>query len=352
MRPITFLFGMAAAAFISSNVTAATLFSDGFNSPTSAANYTQTTTGVNSAIYGWDYGTMGIPSAPSNPGNSTLGLRLASNDAQSGGTGTASGITLHTVQSFTGAYRVKFDMWMNANGPFPTPANPGDPWPLQGGTGSTEFLTAGVGGNGTTTNAGFGTATGSGAWTSVSGEGGSGIDYRLYKGTVLQAPSSGQYDAGTVDSPTASNSRNANNVYYSQFGNVDVSNLPVQGANNGGPAQQNGETKPGSIAFEWHEVLLEVDPTGGTNGSPAVSWSIDGLSIGTFDAGVTTSFSPNGRVTLGYYDPFSGRSDNVNLSFAVIDNLQVLPPVPEPSAMVLCLIAAAGWIGTRRRSWA
>ena len=53
----------------------------------------------------------------------------------------ADAITLHTIQTFSGDYTVVFDAWMNALGPFPG-----------GGSGSTEFLTYGVGGDGTTNN--------------------------------------------------------------------------------------------------------------------------------------------------------------------------------------------------------
>src|SRR6201999_3894861 len=104
------------------------------------------------------------------------------------------------------------------------------------------YLASGVGANGTTGN--FVANTGSGGWMAVNGENGSGIDYRLYKDAALQGVATGQYAAGT-----AANARNGLNGYYDQFGNVDVSHLPVQGVNNGGPAQQNGTSFAGSFGM-------------------------------------------------------------------------------------------------------
>lgn len=336
MKHCQILLGVALALALNAPADAA-LFFDDLDTAGSAANYTQVGTGTHDVVFGYDYGAMGIPSAPKTTDGSRTGARLRANI---GDTGVVSAVTLHTIEQFTGAYTVKFDLWINANGPFPVGQL------IQGGTGSTEFFTAGVGGDGSTVNYGGTGPTGSGGWTAVNGEGGSGIDYRMHKTTVLQAPSSGQYAAGTVDSPTADNSRNANDPYYAGFGSIDVSNLPVQGADQGGYAQQNGVVKPGVLGFEWHEVELQVDPTGGTGGTPSVAWYIGGLRIGTFDAGVTTAFATDGSVTLGYYDPFAGLSDNLDLSFAVVDNLTV---IPEPSSLTLLLTMGLGLVAARRR---
>jgi hypothetical protein len=331
--------GFVAALLLTASVTpssAATLFSDDFNAAGSSANYLAAQSGQNLATFAYDYSERGIP-APNIGQSDTLGLKLESNMTA----GAVAAITLHSVQQFTGAYKVSFDAWMNAVGPFPG-----------GGAGSTEFFTAGVGGNGTTVNYGGSGPTGVGGWTAVDAEGGSGVDYRLYKSGTLQAPSSGQYAAGTVDSPTASNSRNADNAYYAQFGNVNVGALPVQGANNapnpGSFTEQTGTTQVGAFGFEWHRVELVVDPTGGTNDAASMTWLIDGLKIGTLDAGVTTAFSASGSVTLGYYDPFSGVAANAAVSFAVVDNLAVTE-IPEPATAILGGCALLALIGARRR---
>ena len=300
------------------------LFSDDFNAAGSAANYNAATLGQTAVTYAFDYSTLGIPVAPNTTDASTLGVKFEANISSAA----AAGVTLHTIQQFTGSYSVRFDAWINANGPFPG-----------GGTGSTEFLTSGVGGDGITVNR-VGVA-GSGGYFAADGEGGSGIDYRLYKAITLQDPASLQYAAGSQ-----STARNATDPYYAAFGGIDVATLPVQGANNGGPAQQTGTTLTGSFGFAWHEVELLVNATGGTGGASAVTWFIDGVRIGTLDAGIGTTFPSDGSVTIGYADPFASVSDNASLSFGLIDNLAI---VPEPSTYALAALGFAAFCYLRRR---
>jgi hypothetical protein len=316
---------------VAPRVTRAALFSDNFNSaPVSAANYTVVSTDATSAFptYAFDYSTFGIPSAPKSGDGSTLGVRL---DANLSGTPQAEAVTLHTIQSFSGDYTVKFDAWINVNGPFPA-----------GGTGSTNYIGAGVGGDGTTNN--FVANTGSGGWTAVNGENGSGIDYRLYKNASLQGVATAQYAAGT-----ASNARNGENGYYDQFGSYDIANYPVQGANNGGPAQQTGISDHGSFGMHWHEVTLYVAASGGTGGAASVTWFADGLKLGTLDAGNGTLFNAIGAVTLSYSDPTTNQSDLPTHSFALIDNLSVESGVPEPATIGLIVPAGMMFIARRRR---
>ena len=316
------------AAIAGPHVASAAVFSDNFNTAASAANYTAVTTDPTSsfATFAYDYSVLGIPSAPNSGDSSTLGVRL---DANFSAPNAAEAITLHTVASYSGDYVVAFDGWLNVNGPFP-----------DGGSGSTNYLGAGVGGNGTTNN--FVANTGVGGWTAVNGENGSGIDYRLYKDATLQGVATAQYAAGT-----AANARNGLNGYYDQFGSIDVSNFPVQGVNNGGPAQQNGTSFAGSFGMDWHEVLLVVDADGGTGGAASMSWIVDGLLLGVLDAGANGAFTAAGRLTLGYSDPTANGSDNPPLSFALVDNLRVI--VPEPASLSLLGLAAAGLAMSRRR---
>lgn len=328
MKHCQIMFGIA-LVLAGNAVGRAALFFDDFSTAGSAANYTKVETGSNAVTYAFDYSSMGIPPAPKTNDASTLGVKFESNIVSPGA---VAAVTLHTVQQFSGPYKVMFDAWVNANGPFPA-----------GGTGSTEFLSAGVGGDGVSVNRTG--ATGSGAWTAVDGEGQSGIDYRLFRNAgVLEGVAGGSYAAGTQAS-----ARSAADPYYLPLNpvGIDVSNLPVQGANNGGPAQQNGTTQPGTFGFAWHQVELDVDPTGGTGGTSKFTWTINGLKIGTLDAGAGAAFPTNGSVTIGYFDPFASFSDNVLLSFGLIDNLTVV--VPEPSVVALLLTAAIGLTAARRR---
>ena len=312
----------------------APLFTDNFNTAASSANYaTATSDGTSSfATYAYDYSQMGIPSAPNSGDGTRVGLKL---DANFSAPGTAESVTLHTVSQFTGDYSVKFDAWLNVNGPFP-----------EGGTGSTNYLTGGVGGNGTTNNRG-GLATpttGIGGWFAVNGDNGNGTDYRLHKNTTLQAVTTGQYAAGTHTT-----ARDGDDPYYASFGQVVVQNLPVQGASNGGPAQQTGTSYAGAFGMEWHQVELLVDADGGTGGAASMQWIVDGLLLGTLDAGANGAFASTGSVTLGYSDPSSNLSDNPPLSFGLIDNLRV-EQVPEPTALALAAPAALALLARRRRN--
>jgi hypothetical protein len=314
MRYIRIAALIFAAASLHSISVAAPIFSDDFNSAASSANYsTITADAVNShPTYAYDYSALGIPSAPHSGDSSTKGLRLDANV----GANAAQAVNVVTLAQYSGKYVVQFDAWINVNGPFPA-----------GGDGSTNYLSAGVGSDGTTSN--FVTNTGSGGWTAVNGENGSGIDYRFYKDAALQGVATAQYAAGT-----AANARNGENGYYDQFGSYNISNYPVQGANNGGPAQQNGISDHGSFGMAWHQVTLSVDSTGGTGGAAAMKWYVDNLLIGTLDAGANGAFSASGRVSLGYSDPTSNVSDNPPLTFALIDNLVI---VPEPATLTLCM---------------
>jgi hypothetical protein len=312
----------------------AALFSDDFNTAASAANYVAASNDPTSsfATFAYDYSVMGIPSAP-NSGGSTIGVKL---DANLEAPGTAESLTLHTIASYAGSYQVKFDAFINVVGTFP-----------EGGGGSTNYLTAGVGGDGTSLNRV--TSTGVGGWTAVNGDNGNGVDYRLMKDSALQGTDTGQYAAPDNPDVAGDQIRNGEqNPYYHQWGGVDVSNFPVQGANNvGGFPSQDGTSYLGSFGMEWHEVELVVVANGGTGGAPAMSWFIDGLRIGTLDAGNGTPFAAVGRITLGYSDPSNNIAENPSLSFALIDNLEITA-IPEPTTLVLVFSMALMGI-TRRR---
>jgi hypothetical protein len=197
-----------AAASLPSVSFAAPLFLDDFSTGASAANYSIVATDATSSFptYAYDYSAVGIPSAPRTTDGSTKGLRL---DANFSAPNAAEAITAYTNAQYTGKYIVVFDAWINVNGPFP-----------DGGSGSTNYLTAGVGSDGTTNN--FVANSGFGGWTAVNGENGSGVDYRFYKDGSLQGVATAQYAAGT-----GSNARNGLDPYYSSLGSVNVTNLPV-----------------------------------------------------------------------------------------------------------------------------
>ncbi len=87
------------------------------------------------ADFFFDYSTAGIPPAPNSAG-ATRGLKLQANLFS----GVFGGLSVSPAgQSFSGNYRLRFDLWQNLNGPFP-----------DGGSGSTQITGAGIGTAGAT----------------------------------------------------------------------------------------------------------------------------------------------------------------------------------------------------------
>gem|GEM_PF-2283788 len=272
--------------------TTGVLFADDFNID-SSAHWTLRTAGQTRTTFAYDYSVDGIPPAPRGAG--TRGLKLEANMTQ----GFVSAVTASpNDRFFAGEYVLTFDMWMNANGPFPA-----------GGTGSTEFISAGIGYNGVAVNnTGL---TGSGGWFAVSSEGGATRDYRVHKNGAEQLPATGQFLAGTY----ASANNNSDPYYLVRFPAINVPlAVPLQTA---AYPQQTGTTAAGAVAFAWRDVTITV-------ASNTAQWEIDGHVIATL---TTTSgdFPLAGNISLGYVDPFVSISNNAALSFGIIDNVKVLP---------------------------
>ena len=290
---------------------AQTLYQDDFDTDTSASWTVSQSSADTAAVFAYDYSVDGIPSAPNSAGGTTSGLKFTANMTA----GVAAGLSASpNGQSFTGNYILSFDLWINANGPFPL-----------GGTGSTEYNSAAVG----LTAAGLvwsGSAPAGVAWFSVSGEGGSSRDYRAWAGPTEQVGGPA-YFAG---------SQNAADAYYTGvFPGGQEAPLAQQTAH----AQQTGGLGAGAIGFSWREVVVEkIDQT--------VTWFVDGLPIAKLSAD-TEGVTVEGNIAVGYYDPFSSVSDNADLSFGVVDNVKV-EAIPEPSTYALGIIGAL-WLFTRRR---
>ncbi len=264
------------------------LFEDDMDSETGwTVNFTADT----AYQFGYDYSAMGIPPSP-NGGGTTTGLLMKANLVEPGGAeyvvATPMGLSL------SGQFRVVFDIWLNANGPFPG-----------GGTGSTEYIGGGVGYDGTT--AGL-----VGGIFLVDGEGGSSRDYRMYKNAGEQFVASGQYDVDTNN-----NSGVDLSAYF-----PSQSPPAFQQANY---PQQTGSTAAGAGGFAWHQVVLTVDSDAGT-----VNCAVDGLSIGTLSTSIGSDFPIAGNVQVMYADVFSSVSDNADLSFGIVDNFAVLEALGTP----------------------
>jgi hypothetical protein len=287
------------------------------------ANWNVNVLGTGSdANFFFDYGTVGIPSAPNSVGGTTTGLRLRAN--QFGSTaGFPSGVSVSpsTSLNLTGEYILSFDMWLNFNGPAPG-----------GGSGSTQVTGAGVG------TAGASAQIAGGAFDSISfgatGEGGSGVDYRVYVPAAQTglAEVSGVFAAGTQ-----STARNNTDPYYAGFGGVTAPAGQV-----GSYPQQTGTTAAGTLGWAWHEV--QIISEGNT-----VSWLVDGLLIASVDA-TTAGTLGGGNILFSQYDinsSVSTEATSADLLFGLFDNVR-LSPIPEPSTMALALLGVLGLLAARR----
>ena len=290
----------AAIVLIFSVAAQADVFMDDFNIDSSANWNVNKSSSDTSVTFAFDYSTIGVPPSPNGDG-STFGLRMAANMNMPGA---YEAVTLSPVgMHYSGVYVLKFDMWINANGPFP-----------EGGTGSTEFLTAGIGYDDATVN--LGDVSGSGGWFAVTGEGGTARDYRAYKDSLEQFAESGQFFAGI--SSVDGGAHNHYDSYYADFGGIIVDDaVPYQ---HEVYPDQTGTTEVGSAGFAWYEVVITVDETAGT-----ALWEIDGLPIAELDANIGFSFPLAGNISIGYMDVITSVSDNEDVSFGLIDNLMVWP---------------------------
>jgi len=135
------------------------------------------------ANFFFDYGTIGIPSAPNSSGT-TRGVKLQVNQSS----GTFGGFSVSPLgQSFSGNYELRLDLWLNFNGPAPF-----------GGHGSTQLGGAGIGTAGTTAQWPGGVQDS--VWFMATGDGFSNADFRAYSSAVMGGyqDNSGVYAAGNL----------------------------------------------------------------------------------------------------------------------------------------------------------
>jgi len=270
------------------------LFGDNLDSDSSGNWAIHKSTDDTAVTFGYDYSADGIPAAPNSDG-STVGVKFEANIAAPTG---AEAVSISPVGvDLKGDYEVQFDMWINANGPFPG-----------GGGGSTEFLTAGVGTTGDHLQ--WAADTADGAWFGVTGEGGSGNsgDFRAHIGGTRQAAESGAYAAGST-----ADSRNNTNAHYAD---AFPGQSPPAAQATAFPGKQTGALQHGAVGFAWRQVTI-------TKVGDSVTWAIDGVTIATLDQSLG-AFTTEGNIFVGYYDAFSSVSDNPATSFGLVDNIQVV----------------------------
>lgn len=300
---------------------AQTLFYAALDSAADAANWTVFTSSADTeAIFGYDYSADGIPPAPNSAGGTTIGVKFTANNLDA--VAAAAGLSISpNGQFFTGDYELRYDLWMNANGPFPA-----------GGTGSTEFASVAIG-LAAPALVWSGAAPANVPWFAVSGEGGAAQDFRAHvRGIAQFTPASGVFVAGTD-----ANARDHGHPYYtSRF----PGQQPPPGQQAANPTVQTGTAADGTIGFAWRQVTV-------TKVGTVVEWSIDGTPIVSLDAGLYPDVRTEGNIALGYFDPFNSISANPEFSFAIVDNV-LITVVPEPGVAALALLGA-GVLALRRR---
>ncbi len=279
-----------------------TMFADNFDVNT-AANWIQNKSSTDTAVtFNFDYSTLGIPSAPNSANGSTRGVQMKANLVVSN----VAALSLSpTGQNFSGDYRLRFDAWINVNGPFPG-----------GGIGSTELLTAGVGTSGARAEW-AGNASADGFYFSANGDGGSSdtaattADYNAYIGATVQAVGTGDYWAGTDTT-----ARGNGNLYYTTtFPSGQVAPASQQATY----SQQSGNLNAGTFGLAWHDVI--VSRRGST-----VDWVVDGVRFATIS---NATFTAN-NVFVGFWDPFASLSSNNAVNFGLVDNVRVESPAVVP----------------------
>lgn len=291
---------LTSAVFLSVNSQAQVVFSDNFDAGTSGSSWTTVLSHSDAfADLAFNYGSvLGIPAAPHSAGGSTIGMRFLANQSA----GVLQGISASpNGQSFTGDFTLRFDMWLNYNGPL----GPG----TIGGSGSTQ---AG--------SFGWGTSGASAQWAGASssimfaatGDGASASDYRLYRNNTL---------VSTVANYAAGSLNNLAGYYTNLFGSVSAPAAQVALF-----PGQTGTTQLGVLGFQWRDVVIQKTGT-------VLTWSVDGNLIATGDsAGATLS---GNNIFFGLFDTTATSSTDPNdqLITAVYDNIVVT--VPEPSAAAL-----------------
>jgi hypothetical protein len=315
------------------------LFFDNLNSASAGSNYnvnySNPTAGYGAATFGFDYSTLGIPSAPRTTDGSTIGLKLEANKIV--GSGVVGGTSVSPINSPITAgltnYAVRFDLWMNTNGPFPG-----------GGTGSTQHAGVSIGTTGTTAEfPGVGGGTGgvvSGATFLADGDGGvsaTSATVRDYAGYL--APNT---MLTTGYAATGTDAQYHGNAYYANFGGI-----APPAAQTALSANQSGQVAVGAQGFEWHTWTIARQ--GNTvqwfirdrNGTDTLVQTVD--ITGKPFAG--TNFALN---QMDFFASVAPTTDQPYL-FALFDNVEVFTPVPEPATVgLVSLVVPVGYAMRRR----
>ncbi|MCP3919628.1 MAG: hypothetical protein GY711_29180 [bacterium] len=291
---------LASAGTVAATSASAQILTDDFEVD-SSASYTVVNDGTpdGTQTFAFDYVAAGLPLAPRSASGDTNGLRLTANDTA----GMTDVWTLfHNTPVNAARYRLTVDMWMN----------------FDALSGSTEFAHIGVGGDGATFNSVFTPISGTGAFISVTGDGGSISDYRWFRDAANTPLNDSDSTTLPNDHPSyLGHGSNASGAYYQAL-------FPSP------PATIAGS--PGNI---WTTVTIDVDNIAGV-----ITFRFDGSL--TFRGRYSGTF--DGFASLGINDVFTSVSGASNL-FIIYDNLDVSETPPDFIGSSYCGPAVANSTG-------
>ncbi len=299
MRPSRDLLLIVATILVIPQFAFSQFWEDDFNTDTSQVyDVLIFTEGRDRVEFAYDYSQVGIPEAPNSTNGGTTGVRFSVNDDFPDTVPQTTGVQIvptgleEILEDNDFEFTITYDLWMNVNGPLPA-----------GGTGSTEAMMVGVGFSGLDPIEAGNT---DGTYFTLTGEGGAATDVRSFSTNV-------GYNGSNPDGTPINVSDSLEDPYFAEIfpGGIDVSTLPVQG----GVDNQTGITDAGQMAFEWHQVRVDVRDN-------VVSFYVDDLLIAReVEAWV------EGNIFVGYADYFSSVSDFPEWHFSIVDNLKVFPPL-------------------------
>ena len=293
--------------------------SDNLDSNTSANWFIATNKSDSRATWAFDYSLRADRSGPGVPQNpfytaSTKALKLEANISS----GTAINVITLSPKTIniSGDFQLRFDAWHNFTGPAPT-----------GGTGSTEFMSAGICSPGNvltwpTNSLNCGVFVAQDSDGGVASVNGVTPDYGIY--TNRNSTTAAQLVTTNTLCYAAVNGANPatwhGNAYYTNVCGSPTPSIPTSETNSilSGAANQTGTEVVGVFALKWHEVILKKSGSG--TGTTNISWYIDGFRI----ASVTNAFTPaNGtNISIGYFDAFASIAAT-NFEFGLVSNLKV-----------------------------
>lgn len=254
--------------------------------------------------------TLTVPKNPFDSGDTTIALKLSVNSDEEAAEASVSLFPKNVDAQ--GDHALQFDMFMSYNGP------------AFGGSGSTEFVTMGIGHSGELVASLDGNAAvdGDGTFFAVSGEGGASRDFRAYVGDGFSDPEFLDEQNDRVG-----------------FTDMDGDGVGEYNAFVGGPLERVFPFPPheteGAPGKGW--VQVEVRRVGDT-----VSWIMNGQVIASL--GEDRVLADGNRVMIGYSDPFSSIANPGEENFVIFDNLRVVQLETEDLLPVVGVTVAGAMV--------